>query len=130
MYFLSKLDKMMKQRGLNKHTLAQQSGVPYTTIVGLYDRGAENARLSTLNRLCEFFDVPLDYLVMDEYENPEDFVPGERISSITTDNQNEIRLLRTFRAMNASGKSAALSAVEGLAANPDFQEKESNTTTA
>ena len=38
MDFLQKLDWLMEQRGLNKHTLAQQSGIAYTTIVGLYER--------------------------------------------------------------------------------------------
>ena len=54
MDFLHKLDWLMERDGLNKHTLAQQSGVPYTTIVGLYERGAENARLSTLNGFARF----------------------------------------------------------------------------
>ena len=130
MKFLEKLDRLMQQRGLNKHTLAQQSGIPYTTIMGLYERGAEKARLSTLNSLCDFFNVPLDYLAVDKYENPEDFVPGERMSSITTDDMNEIQLIRSFRALNAAGKSAALSAVEGLAGNPDFRQEESGTVTA
>lgn len=73
--FLKKLDDLMRERGLNKHSLADQCGVPYTTIVGLYERGAENARLSTLNKICAFFNVPLDYLAIDTYEKPEDFTP-------------------------------------------------------
>lgn len=73
--FLKKLDDLMHERGLNKHSLADQCGVPYTTIVGLYERGAENARLSTLNKICAFFGVPLDYLAIDTYEKPEDFTP-------------------------------------------------------
>ena len=83
MDFISKLDWLMKRDGLNKHTLAQKSGVPYTTIVGLYERGHENARLSTLNSLCSFFDVPLDYLVLDAYDKPEDFTPSGNPTAIS-----------------------------------------------
>ena len=61
--FLNVLDSLMKSNGLNKHTLSIKSGIPYTTIDGFYKRGTANARLSTLKRLAEFFDVSLDYLV-------------------------------------------------------------------
>ena len=60
MGFLEKLDWLMERDNLNKHTLAQKSGIPYTTIIGLYERGISNARLSTIKRLCEIFDVALD----------------------------------------------------------------------
>ena len=64
--FLNVLDSLMKSNGLNKHTLSIKSGIPYTTIDGFYRRGTANARLSTLKRLAEFFDVSLDYLVNGE----------------------------------------------------------------
>ena len=64
--FLNVLDSLMKSNGLNKHTLSIKSGIPYTTIDGFYKRGTANARLSTLKRLAEFFDVSLDYLVNGE----------------------------------------------------------------
>ena len=64
--FLNVLDSLMKSNGLNKHTLSIKSGIPYTTIDVFYKRGTANARLSTLKRLAEFFDVSLDYLVNGE----------------------------------------------------------------
>lgn len=111
----------MKRDGLNKHTLAQKCGVPYTTIVGLYERGPENARLSTINRLCDFFNVSLDYLAFDEYEKPEDFKPGANTSSITlTDEESE--LLTGFRSLNRAGKDFILSALNSTLCNPQMKE--------
>lgn len=131
MDFLSKLDRLMQKRGLNKHTLALYSGIPYTTIVGLYERGVEKARLSTINSLCEFFDVPMDYLAIDKYENPEDFVPGQRTAeSLFIDDHREIALVYSFRSLNENGKTAALRAVEGIASDPVLREEGSNCTTA
>ena len=69
MNFTQKLDLLMKQRGLNKNTLAKLSGVPYTTIDGFYKKGYENTKLSTLNKLCSCLDVSLDYLAKDS-ESP------------------------------------------------------------
>ena len=65
-----KLDVLMDERELNKSQLAAQSGVPYTTIVSLYEKGAENAKRSTLLSLARFFNVSLDYLADDEHHRP------------------------------------------------------------
>ena len=47
MNFLEKLDLLMSERGLNRRSLAEASGVPYTTIIGFYSKGYEGARMST-----------------------------------------------------------------------------------
>ncbi len=69
MILTEKLDLLMNERGLNKSQLAAQSGVPYTTIVSLYEKGAENAKRSTLLSLARFFNVSLDYLADDRVED-------------------------------------------------------------
>lgn len=63
MDFLQKLDYLKKLRGDTNVTLAQHSGVPYTTIDGLYKRGYAGVRLSTLLKLSDYFNVSIDYLV-------------------------------------------------------------------
>ena len=130
MDFLHKLDWLMERDGLNRHTLAQKSGVPYTTIVGLYERGAENARLSTLNRLCAFFKVPLDYLAMDEYEKPEDFVPNGNTASVICETREEAELISLYRELNETARSAVMVTVRGLAGNPDIQKEGSSSAAA
>ena len=60
-----KLDLLMKDRNINKADLARESGVPYTTIDGFYKKGSENAKLSTLKKLCTYFNCTLDYLADD-----------------------------------------------------------------
>ena len=65
MTLTEKLDVLMDERGLNKSQLAAQSGVPYTTIVSLYEKGSQNAKRSTLLSLARFFNVSLDYLADD-----------------------------------------------------------------
>ena len=96
MTFLEKLDYLMAREKLNKHTLAQQSGIPYTTIVGLYERGYGNTKLSTVQKLCEFFDVSLDYLMRDSYTNPYD--------SPSAFDDDEIRMIDNYRQLSPEGK--------------------------
>lgn len=63
MDFLVMLNQLMKEKGLNKSTLSQLSGVPYTTIDGFYKKGYENAKISTVRKIASALDVSLDYLV-------------------------------------------------------------------
>ena len=65
-----KLDILMKERNINKAELARESGVPYTTIDGFYKKGSENAKLSTLKKLCSYFDCSLDYFADDNVNEP------------------------------------------------------------
>lgn len=67
--FLENLTALMKKRGINKSTLAKESGIPYTTIDGFYKKGCDNTKLSTLVRLSEYFGVSLDYLINGEVTN-------------------------------------------------------------
>ena len=62
--FLDNLKKLMDERGLNNSSLSKQSGIPYTTIDGLFKRGSENIKLSTLKQLANYFNVDLDTLVL------------------------------------------------------------------
>lgn len=66
MSFLTKLDKLMKDRNINKSQLSKESGVPYTTIDGFYKKGTDNIKLSTLKKLSSYFGCSLDYLADDD----------------------------------------------------------------
>ena len=77
-----KLDILMKQTNIYKAELARESGVPYTTIDGFYKNGSENAKLSTLKKLCTYFNCSLDYLA-------DDAVLEERISTIAAHKDEE-----------------------------------------
>lgn len=130
MDFLNKLDWLMKRDGLNRSTLAQKSGVPYTTIVGLFERGADNARLSTLDKLCKCFNVPLDYLAYDEYEKPEDFTPNGNTVAVYCQNQSEVELITHFRSLNREGRQLILKTAEAYAGNPAMQKEDGSSATA
>jgi transcriptional regulator with XRE-family HTH domain len=65
MTLTEKLDELIGERGLNKSQLSAQSGVPYTTIVSLYEKGSQNAKRSTLLALARYFNVSMDYLADD-----------------------------------------------------------------
>ena len=122
MDFLQKIDQLMIESGLNKHTLAQKSGIPYTTIVGLFERGKENARVSTINKLCSFFNVSMDYLLLDEYRTPEEFTPNGKTAEFCCEHSDEIEIVRLYRSLNSAGKNTLLNTARAIAGNPEMQE--------
>ena len=72
MTMMQKIDAMLSTRGLKRTDLSRGAGIPYTTIVGLYEKGVENVKLSTLKKIANFFGCSLDYLADDNCsdENP------------------------------------------------------------
>ena len=70
MDFLQKLDFLMEKYGLNKLTLSQNSGIPYSTIVGWYKKGYEGLKLTTLRKLSDYFNTVLDYWVSEDEVDP------------------------------------------------------------
>jgi len=67
--FTEKLDRLMKQRKIGRTELSQGTDIPYSTIASMYSKGTENIKLSTLRKIADFFNVSLDYLVIDELED-------------------------------------------------------------
>lgn len=62
MSITDKLDVFMRANGYNKADLSRLSGIPYTTIDGLYKKGDENTKLSTLRRLAKVLNCSIDEL--------------------------------------------------------------------
>lgn len=61
-----RLEKFMKEHGYFKSDVAKLSGIPYTTIDGLFKKGDDNIKLSTLKKLATFMHCSLDELAGDE----------------------------------------------------------------
>ena len=53
MTLTEKLDLLLGERALTRSQLASLSGVPYTTIASLYEKGADNAKRTTLLALAK-----------------------------------------------------------------------------
>ena len=92
-----KLDVLMKEKNISKAELARGSGVPYTTIDGFYKKGSENAKLSTLKKLCSYFNCSLDFLADDAIsEEPQTIAAHFDGDEYTEDELDEIRQFAEF----------------------------------
>jgi transcriptional regulator with XRE-family HTH domain len=65
-FLLQQLDKLLKEKGLNKAQFSRKSGIPYTTIDGFYKKGMDNIRFSTLRKIVDFFNISIAYFVEEE----------------------------------------------------------------
>ncbi len=101
MNFLEKLDTLMAQKGLNRKTLSEVSGVPYTTIIGFYAKGYEGTRMSTVKSLAHFFNVSTDYLIRDEITDPNYGLSSPADPVLAPD---ERQLVEDYRSLNKDGQ--------------------------
>ncbi len=102
--FLKTLEKLMKERGLNKHTFSLQSGIPYKTIDNFWKKGYNNVKLGTLRKIAAFFGVSLDFLIFGE----------EREITL------EQKLTIAFSKLNDTGKAKAIEYIDDLAENKKY----------
>ena len=63
-----KIDYLLKKRNMNRKQLSKESGIPYTTIMNMYNRDPGNMNLSTFKKLCQFFEVSMDSMAYDELD--------------------------------------------------------------
>jgi len=96
-----KLDLLMAERGINKSQLARLAGIPYMTIVNFYEKGTENIKRSTLLKLSRFFDVTVDYLVVDEEDRRAYPAPAPKEGQVTALPSSVVkpRLYRALRGL-------------------------------
>ena len=66
--FKSKIDQILKEKGISTYTLAEKSGVSRQSLFkARSDSGISECRLSTLGRIANALEVPLKDLFEGEY---------------------------------------------------------------
>lgn len=100
--FIKKLETLMRKKGIkNRSQLSKQSGIPYTTIVGFFEKGTENIRRTTLIKLSDFFGCSLEYLVSDEIDD-ENYGKNDNFKM----DSNEMQHIQKYRNLDEYGKKA------------------------
>lgn len=105
MNFLEKLNYLMQENGLNKHSLSKACGIPYTTIDGWYKKGYDGLKLSTVKKLASFFGTTLDFWANDSISSQPEISPQKK------------RILNILDTLNEEQQKAVLAFVELLSKN-------------
>ena len=77
MTFLDKLDALMRERNISRRKLAIEADIPYSTVVGFYEKGYDNIKLSTLKKLAKYLRVSIDFLCDDHGSTARDTTPAK-----------------------------------------------------
>lgn len=65
MTFKEKLERLIEEKNVSIPTISEATGVSSQTIYSILKRDSDKTKLSHLNKLSEYFNVSLDYLVDD-----------------------------------------------------------------
>lgn len=99
MNFLEKLNLLMIQNGLDKKSLSNKSGIPYTTIINWYKRGYDGLQVSTLQKLNNYFGTTFEFWISDEITDPN---YGKTSNFEIT--FEEMELIKKYRSLNSFDK--------------------------
>ncbi len=92
-------------------------------------------KLSTLQAICDYFDVSLDFLAKDSYEDIRDALGsnspaskqlkdiGQRLLPYPSTDANESELLDIYRSLNDRAKDLLINTARSLALNPDMKKE-------
>ena len=135
----NRIRQLRKQKNLTMKQLGEALGLAESTI-SQYETGKREPDIGTILKICEYFNVTLDYLlgIVDEqgfmtgegFADPEDFA---FIKALGYDNPDicakrraktpEVRILSALEQLNAEGKEVAVQRVEELTEIPKYQKK-------
>ena len=97
-----KIQSLMLQNNIkNKKKLAEQSGIPYTTIISLFSKSYKNVTMPTVEKLSKFFGVSLDYLCDEAITDPNYGLAAPEAPALAPD---EHQLVEDYRTFNDEGK--------------------------
>jgi len=105
--------RYMETHKFNRADVARNSGVPYTTIDGIFKKGDENCKLSTLKKLAKLLDCSLDDLVGLESSSDE-LNPCEKL------------LIKKYRELDEANKNALQFSIDVLLASQEQRKKDAS----
>ena len=114
-----KIQSLMLQNNIkNKKKLAEQSGIPYTTIISLFSKSYKNVTMPTVEKLSKFFGVSLDYLCDEAITDPNYGLIAPEAPALAPD---EHQLVEDYRTFNDEGKEKIRDYVSDLKANAKYK---------
>ena len=114
MSMIEKIELLMRDRNIDKPSLARSTDIPYTTIDGLWKKGTENMKRSTLLKLARYFDCTIDYLADDDIEIDNKIFKSKALflrvaGSLST---VERKLIDKYRALDERGRETVEMAID------------------
>lgn len=105
--FVELFNDLLGEHNLNRKQFAEQSGIPYTTVIG-WTKLNRLPDYTALIKIADFFHCPIDYLAgrQDSFGN---------VYSSVEISQAEQNLIRTFRKLSSENKELVTKLTSNLA---------------
>lgn len=113
MLFSDRLKSLRNAKGLTQGDLANQTGLKQSSIA-MYETGKRKPKIEVLERLADFFNVDIDYLVgksdkttkilVEPSPSPAPAQPVTRGDMLMLTDKREITHIQKYRALDERGK--------------------------
>jgi len=99
-----RINVLLKERGITRKELADQTGISYQTLTSLFYRRSGNMSISTIRKIVEYFQISADYLIMGE-----SYMVKEKAEKYLSDTKEiDYEILRISRSLPLRQKSDLL----------------------
>ena len=104
--FAELFNDLLEEHNLNRKQFAEQSGIPYTTVIG-WTKLNRLPDYTALNKIADFFQCSIDYLVgrQDDYEINHSFTEVSHM---------EQTLIKNFRKLDSENQELVSNLVKKL----------------
>ena len=110
------IKELIKNTGLNLKSFAERSGIPYTTLRSMLERGVENASVNNVIKVCRALNICVESLY-------------EQCNNIQLTKEEKL-LLDNYNSLNNIGKEKLLDYSNDLIGNVKYIYKEPTTMAA
>ena len=110
------IKELIKNTGLNLKSFAERSGIPYTTLRSMLERGVENASVNNVIKVCRALNICVESLY-------------EQCNNIQLTKEEKL-LLDNYNSLNNIGKEKLLDYRNDLIGNVKYIYKEPTTIAA
>ena len=110
------IKELIKNTGLNLKSFAERSGIPYTTLRSMLERGVENASVNNVIKVCRALNICVESLY-------------EQCNNIQLTKEEKL-LLDNYNSLNNIGKEKLLDYSNDLIGNVKYIYKEPTTIAA
>ena len=64
-----RIEAVMKEHKVSRYKLSKETGIAYTTITQILNGRTKNPQVAALQKIADYFDMPLDYFTNEETED-------------------------------------------------------------
>jgi len=116
----SRIERILKEKGMNKRELADITKIPYSTLISAFNRKSQGFSVEYVGAIAEALGYKIDYLLYGDISEDLKFFRGDEFFHETGDGVDYVdqfaegALIKNYRLLNSLGREVVKHIVSGM----------------